>query len=155
MTATDVTLTGTTPTETSQQIALRWATEGFKDRALRRELMTPDYIQHFCGASQPMQGREVVNQFVDGTLHTGFPDIQQVVEDAFVQADKVALRITYRGTHQGYFLGIPPTQRCIAVSANMILRIADGKVAEEWTESNPLTWMQQLGAMDWLGQLAG
>ncbi|MEM8807114.1 MAG: ester cyclase [Cyanobacteria bacterium P01_G01_bin.38] len=143
------------PTDTVQQTALLWATEGFKDKALRRELMTADYLQHFCGASEPMQGREVVNQFVDSTLHTGFPDIQQVVDDIIVQGDKVALRITYRGTHQGYFLGIPPTQRSIAVSANIILRVANGKVAEEWTESNPLTWMQQLGVMNWMTQLAG
>jgi hypothetical protein len=140
--------------EHCKAIALRLATEGFKNARLRHELMAPNYILHFCGAPEPMQGRETVNQFVDSTLHQGFPDVQQLVDEAIADGDRVALRITYLGTHKGEFLGIPPTGKSIRVTANMVLRIDGDRVAEEWTESNPLTWMQQLGALQWMQQMA-
>jgi predicted ester cyclase len=44
----------------------------------------------------------------------------------------VAYRLTIRGTHTGEFLGVPASGRRVAVSFVAIVRIADGKLVEEW-----------------------
>ncbi|MEO1591815.1 MAG: ester cyclase [Cyanobacteria bacterium J06632_22] len=143
----------TNQTLTSRAIALRWATEGFRNRQLRNQLMADNYCCHAFGC-ETIAGKDSVNRFVDETLFLGLPDVEQIVEDVIPWDDKVALRLTYRGTHTGPFMGVPPTHRQISVSANMILRIEDGQVTEEWTESNPLTWMAQLGVTQWIPMLS-
>ncbi|MDQ3498415.1 MAG: ester cyclase, partial [Actinomycetota bacterium] len=39
----------------------------------------------------------------------GFPDLSITVEDVMAEGDRVAARITMRGTHRGEFQGITPT----------------------------------------------
>jgi predicted ester cyclase len=46
--------------------------------------------------------------FVTG-LRTGFPDIHFTVERQVAEHDLVASRWFIEGTHQGPFLGMPPT----------------------------------------------
>jgi len=38
-----------------------------------------------------------------------FPDLSIAVEDVMVEGDRVAARVTMRGTHRGEFQGIEPT----------------------------------------------
>jgi len=51
-----------------------------------------------------------------------------------------------RGTHDGELTGVAPTGRTIAVEAQSIFRVADGKIAEEWTVWDALGMLQQVGA---------
>lgn len=44
----------------------------------------------------------------------------------------MAYRLTIRGTHTAEFLGVPASGRPVAVSFIAIVRIADGKLVEEW-----------------------
>jgi len=44
----------------------------------------------------------------------------------------VALRLTFRGTHQREFLGLPATGRAIEYVSHEFYRIADGVFTEEW-----------------------
>ena len=39
---------------------------------------------------------------------TAFPDLQLTTEDMAAEGDRVAIRNTWRGTHQGAFQGLPP-----------------------------------------------
>ena len=65
--------------------------------------------------------------------------------DACVAAgDQVALRLTFRGTHQGEFLGLPATGRTIEYVSYEFYRIADGRFAEEWICSDTATLQAQL-----------
>jgi predicted ester cyclase len=57
----------------------------------------------------------------------------------------VALRLTFRGTHQGEFLGLPATGRTIEYVSHEFYRIADGLIAEEWICSDMATLYRQLG----------
>jgi predicted ester cyclase len=56
-------------------------------------------------------------------------------------------RITLRGTHQGEFMGIPPTGRQVTFTGIHISRVAGGKIAEEWGQFDALGMMQQLGVI--------
>jgi predicted ester cyclase len=60
--------------------------------------------------------------------------------------DSTSLRLTFRGTHQGEFLGIPATGRTIEYISHEFYRIADGVFAEEWICSDMATLHGQLTA---------
>jgi predicted ester cyclase len=61
--------------------------------------------------------------------------------------DRVIARWTGSGTHVGELMGITPTERPIEVDAISVFRIADGKIAEEWTVWDALGLLQQVGAV--------
>jgi predicted ester cyclase len=56
----------------------------------------------------------------------------------------VAAQVSWTATHQGPFLGIPPTGKKILVAGTGIFRVADGKIAEEWMQEDFLGIYQQL-----------
>jgi predicted ester cyclase len=45
----------------------------------------------------------------------------------------------------GDFQGMPPTRKQVAYSGILIYRIANGKIAEQWTEIDLLGFLKQLG----------
>jgi steroid delta-isomerase-like uncharacterized protein len=63
------------------------------------------------------------------------------------QGDKVVLRDTIRGTHQGPFAGVPPTGRTVTVSRIAVFRVVDGQIKEHWGLLDMLGVLQQLGAI--------
>lgn len=56
-------------------------------------------------------------------------------------------RYTLHGSHQGNFMGIPPTGKHIAVSGIEIFQFANGKAVEEWVNSDDFGLLQQLGVI--------
>ncbi len=80
-------------------------------------------------------------------MRSGFPDVQWTLEDIVVDADKVAARFTMRGTHQGVFMGVPPSGKSFAVTSMAIYRIAGGQIAEEHGLSDMMRIMMQIGAI--------
>ena len=73
--------------------------------------------------------------------------MQITVEDALEAGDKVVRRLSWLTTHQGTFLGVPPTGRRVRGHGIVILRITDGKIAVEWEVSDLLGLFQQLSAI--------
>jgi predicted ester cyclase len=82
---------------------------------------------------------------------SGFPDLQLSTEEIVAEGDKVAIRNTWRGTHQGVFQGVPPTGRHVAFTGTDIFRFVDGKIAEQWADLDALGLMQQLGVIPAMG----
>ena len=68
-------------------------------------------------------------------------------EDLFSAEDRVAARVTVRGTHDGEFMGRPATGRSFAVTSVGIFRITDGRIAEHWGVFDQLAMLGQLGAL--------
>jgi predicted ester cyclase len=56
----------------------------------------------------------------------------------------VAYRLTIRGTHRGEFLGVAPSGRPVTVSLFAIVRLADGKIVEEWGGLDQTDLLRQL-----------
>lgn len=79
-------------------------------------------------------------------IRAAFPDHQVVIEDQIAQGDRVVTRVTFRGTHQGAFNGIPATGRQVEYAGIAIDRIVDGKVVEMWHLANTGALLQQLAA---------
>ncbi len=61
-----------------------------------------------------------------------FPDMRVTVEDMIAEGDRVAARVTMRGTHLGEFMGVAPTGKPVEVRAIDMFRIANGKIVEHW-----------------------
>src|SRR5437764_1381191 len=66
------------------------------------------------------------------TLHNAFPDAHVTLDDVLAEGDKVVVRSTLSGTHQGTFMGIPATGRHVSITGIDIVRMRDGKMVEHW-----------------------
>ena len=106
-------------------------------------------LAHLPGYPEPTNC-EGFKQFVT-LLYIAFPDLRHTVEDQIAENDKVVNRVTARGTHQGYFQGIAPTNRQITIADIFITRIKEGKVVELWAQFDALGLLQQLGVFPPIG----
>jgi steroid delta-isomerase-like uncharacterized protein len=138
--------------EENKALVRRYAEEllNQKNLDLFDEIFAPDFVQYGADPDQ-VSGVEDLKQFFV-MLRSGFPDFQVTIEDLFAaEEDKVVLRFTFRGTHQGEFMGIGPTGNRVTMPGIDIFRIADGKIVELWNQEDVLGMMQQLGAIPELG----
>jgi steroid delta-isomerase-like uncharacterized protein len=110
------------------------------------ELVTADSVDHTWAG----QGVEASKQFF-GMLYQAFPDLHVEVEAVIAEGDLVAVRATYSGTHQGPFVGIPPTGKSATVTSVDFFRMDGGKQAEHWGGPDTMSLMQQLGVMQGSG----
>ena len=122
--------------------------DAFAERSLWEidELVHPEFTNH---DPTPAASRdpESMKQFIH-ILTQAFPDHHHAIEDLIAEGDKVTMRCTLTGTHQGRFPGfleMPPTGKSICQRQIHILRVQDGKVAEHWVIRDDLAMMQQLG----------
>jgi steroid delta-isomerase-like uncharacterized protein len=91
-------------------------------------------------------GSEGLRQWLASWI-AAFPDVRWTVEEQIADEDMVWSRSIWQGTHQGSFLGIPPTGKNVAVAAWTIDRFTDGKIAESRIIMDTLGMMQQLGVI--------
>ncbi len=78
-------------------------------------------------------------------IKRGIPDLHAEVDEIFGAGDRVAVRVTLRGTHTGEYLGFAPTGRTVRYVSHEFYRVADGLIAEEWICSDTATLLRQLG----------
>ncbi len=114
------------------------------DLTLRDGFLAPDYRGHISGSAQSID-REGWTQWFQG-FRSAFPDALFTVEDMIGEGDRVAARLTMRGTHLGALNGMPPTSRSVVVSGMSIERVVNGRIVEGWNENDALGMLAQLGA---------
>jgi steroid delta-isomerase-like uncharacterized protein len=111
------------------------------------ELFDPDYIDHAVPAGMPpAQGTGYFKQFYTMMLQA-FPNVHATIHDQIAEGDKVTTRKTFRGTHQGEFMGIPPTGKDIELLVIDVFRVNSSKLVEHWGAWDRLSMLEQLGAM--------
>ena len=132
------------PVEDNKQAARRFYEEVINARNVDAlgELLTSDGVDHTFGS----QSAEEAKQFF-GMLYQAFPDLRVEVNDVIAEGDLVAARVTYSGTHEGEFVGIPGTGRQTQTSGVDFFRMQDGKQAEHWGGPDMASLLQQLGVM--------
>jgi predicted ester cyclase len=77
----------------------------------------------------------------------GFPDLRLTVDETVEEGERIAVRFTVRGTHEGVFQGIPPTGRPVEVQGFSILHFSAGRIVERWNQLDQLSMLQQLGVL--------
>jgi hypothetical protein len=65
-------------------------------------------------------GHDSLKALLETKLFPAFPDGQWINEEQIAEGEKVVTRFTFYGTHQGTFMGIPPTGRRVAVGGVVI-----------------------------------
>ncbi len=109
------------------------------------ELVHEEYQIHDRELAAEMQGPALYRALASGTRDI-FPDMTVTIDDLMAADEKVALRWTMTGTHEGGPLfGVEPTGQEVELTAIEINRFEDGKLIETWTQSDQLGLMQQLG----------
>jgi steroid delta-isomerase-like uncharacterized protein len=119
-----------------------------KELVAALELMAPSYVAHFSDAelSREQEAR------ADHAYFNAFPDCTAKIEQMVAEGDKVAIRVTWQGTHQKEYMGIAPTGKKAVMTNTGIFRVSGGKVVELWATIDNLHFMQQLGAFPTIGQ---
>jgi len=115
------------------------------DMTLRDSLLDPNYAGHIPGNAAPLD-REGWTAWFTG-FRKAFPDARFTVEDMVAEGDRVAARLTMRGTHRGALNGIAPTGREVTVTGMSIERIENGRIVEGWNQNDALGMLGQLGAL--------
>ena len=109
------------------------------------EICSAEFVNHSAPPGLPAdrEGIKILTTMFRGA----FPDSYFTVEDMIAEGDKVVTRKTFHGTHEGEFMGIPPSGRTVNVSLIDVVRISDGRVVEHWSVGDNLGMMQQLGVI--------
>jgi steroid delta-isomerase-like uncharacterized protein len=107
-------------------------------------IVAADYVSHGPQAP-PAEGPDGVKVRV--AVYQDSLDGHWDVQEMISTGDQVVARWIGSGTHNGELMGLEPTGKPVAVEAISIFRIADGKIAEEWTVWDALGLLQQVGAV--------
>ena len=108
-------------TEDNKAIIRRWLDEGWTrgNLAVADELIDVDFVVHGAGGQAVPTGPEGVKQLVSA-WRTGFTDGRMIVNDMLAEGDKVVIRMTWQGTHNGVFYGVAPTGRQVSVTSDCV-----------------------------------
>ncbi len=77
----------------------------------------------------------------------GFSDISFIIKDVFGQGNKIVKYWNFKGIHSGVFVGIPSTGKTVNIDGVTLVRMENGKIAEERDFIDNLEFMQQLGVI--------
>src|SRR5262249_37090411 len=132
--------------EANKAIVRRFYEEGWSQGRLEvvDALFSPRFAHRSPAALPPGEAGD--RGQVKGIIarhRTALPDLRVTVEDLLAEGDRVAARLTYRGTQTGEWrhphLGRhAPTGKAVIWTAISIFRLADGQIVELWSEPDRL-----------------
>jgi len=107
-------------------------------------LVASNWINHGADPNEPPGAERFKRIFAH--FITACPDFHITVEDQLAEGDKVMVRWRDTGTHTaGPLLGVSATGKVIVLSGIDVLRITNGQIVEQWSESDQLYLLQTLG----------
>ena len=133
--------------ENNKTLVRRFVEECQSQRDLDKlsDFISSEFVNHT--AKPPFQGTFEGAKQLHEMLFTAFPDMKFVIHDMVAEGDKVVTYKTLQGTHQGDFMGIPPTGKRIESDVIDIMRVAGGKCVEHWHVMDQLGFLMQLGVV--------
>jgi predicted ester cyclase len=123
------------------------------DLAVWDEAFAPT-VSRDTSAGRAVRSREEIKAGATRTRRM-VPDRRRTIEDLFAEGDRVVVRWTDRGTHQGEIQfgsygrwgPFPPTGTQLTLTGILIYRLAGGRIVEEWFDEDLLGLLRQLGAL--------
>ncbi len=106
----------------------------------------PNAVNHDPNSPPVPPGPEGISQLIT-IYRAAFPDLSATVEDMVAEGDEVAYRLTFRGTHRGEMMGLPPTGKQVTYAGIGIDKVVDGTIVEMWLNFDALGMLQQVGAI--------
>lgn len=107
--------------------------------------VTPNFIDHTLPPGRPQGPTGPV--FASLNFRKAVPDLKCDVQDILVAGDKVTVRMIFRGTYKGDFMGHKATGKPVEFFAIDILHVRNGKIFEDWHLEDNLTLMKQFGVV--------
>ena len=80
----------------------------------------PDLVINLAELPEAQHGRQTWRQGFE-MMRRAFPDLRAHIEDIVAAQDTVAVRVRFRGTHSGEFLGFSPTGRSVGYVSHEFL----------------------------------
>ncbi len=116
------------------------------DLAVYDEMLSADFVNH-GGPAGELHGPEAFKQAYVG-FATAFSDFRTTIDLIVAEDDLVVVYGVASGTHDGPFMGLPPTGRVLRWTGIAIYRLdGAGLIAERWQEVDALALMGQLGLL--------
>ena len=109
------------------------------------QFVAEDYIDHNPAPFVAATGLEGLKQSFK-IFQKATPGYH-IIEDQIAEGDKVVTRLTSVGKHDGDLPGAPRTGNDMKMTSITIHRIANGKLAEKWSEKDMIALLTQLGVM--------
>lgn len=134
--------------ERNKQACRRFYDEvmGRKDLKLAEEIMADGFVDHDPTPGFAPDKKGTIDSF--RMTFAAFPDMSAEIHDMVAEGDKVATNVTFRGTHEGEYMGIPATGKGFEAGAVDIIRLDDeGRAVEHWGIFDAMSVMQQLGML--------
>ncbi len=110
------------------------------------DLVSADFVEHEEIPGLPPTKDGMLTYF--RSLLVSFPDLRMQVDDLIGDDDKTVARVTVTGTHQGEFMGAPPTGNRVEMQLIDIMQFdAAGLIAAHWGVTDMLSLLQQVGLL--------
>jgi len=116
-----------------------------KNFAAIDQIYSPTYVRHDPDSPQ-VRTREDYRKYLAG-LCTVFPDLHFAIEDLIAEENQVVCRFSIRGTHSEPWRGLPATGKQVMITGINISSISEGKIVEDWFNTDIFSLAQQLGAI--------
>ena len=110
---------------------------------LAEELLSPS-VKFHGSVAITVQGLAGFREYMR-LIRSAFPDFHNAIQEMVIDENRVAARLTYRGTHQGEIFGVAPTGRAIQYDGLALFHIHDGKIASGYVLGNVIHLLAQLG----------
>lgn len=113
------------------------------DQSIADELYLPGYIRHHPTPSDAASLDDLKETVIAN--RTLFPDYRLAIDDMVIEGDRLIVFAAVTGTNTAPLGEQAATGKKIEMFGIYVFRIAEGKIAEEWTYFNLLSYYQQLG----------
>ncbi len=77
-------------------------------------------------------------------VFAAFPDFRATVHDVILDGDTAAVRLTFSGTHQGDFMGVPASGKHVEFNVIDIHEFRDDKIVAHWGVSDMAGLLAQI-----------
>ncbi len=138
-------------TETNKLVTRRFIEEVVNTGDVERlaEFVSPDCRESNDPTGQAV-GLDSMRAHVQGVRQT-FPDLHLTVEQQVAEGEWVATRITAHATHLGWWLGIKPTGKPVAITGVNLDRVVNGRIVEHGGAANMFEALLSIGAVQIVG----
>ena len=139
----------------TEAVVRRLIDEGFSQGHLDvcDELIADEIVEHQDYGPGHAPGAAGVKAVVT-SLRRAFSDFKLEIEDLVVAGDTVWTRNVATGTHDGPYMGHPPSGRTFRIYVFDVMRVFGGRVVEHWGVPDRLGVLLQLGAISRPSRLA-
>ena len=131
----------------NKRVVLKMYDDGWGKGCLEAfdQAWAPTHVLHWNEQAQTQQTRTLAElKSIVTSYRAAFPDLQVRVTELVAEGNKVAVQVTFEGTHRGVYEGFQPTNKKSRFTDMQIFTMVDGKIAETTLGSGGLGYFFQI-----------